>query len=225
MRYLIVHYSGMPSAEDAIARLCNSAYQVSAHYLIDENGTVTRMVPENMSAWHAGAAFWRGVRDINSASVGIELANPGHEHGYHPFPPVQMDAFVALASDIMARHGIPPAGVLGHSDVAPGRKIDPGELFDWAGLAKLDIGLWLNENMKDIVDTKDLVASMRQLSHIGYAVPLSPELGADILNPATGLHDVIAAFQRRYRQKQVDGILDDDTAWRIATVTKIVAAS
>lgn len=139
---LILHYTGMRSCEEALARLTDPAAQVSAHYVIGEDGTVWRLVPEERRAWHAGAGSWQGERDVNSRSIGIELVNPGHEWGYRPFPAIQMDALGALARSVMGRHGIAPARVLGHSDVAPSRKEDPGELFDWQGLARIGVGLW-----------------------------------------------------------------------------------
>ena len=139
---LVLHYTGMVSAEAAIERLCDPAAKVSAHYLIDEDGAVRRLVDENHRAWHAGEASWRGKSDINARSLGIELVNPGHEFGYRPFPEAQMAALEALAQDILARHTIEARNVVGHSDVAPRRKTDPGELFDWRRLAEAGIGLW-----------------------------------------------------------------------------------
>ena len=139
---LVFHYTGMSSRDDALDRLCNPAAKVSAHYVIDENGAVTALVNETKRAWHAGVAGWRGVRDVNGASIGVELVNPGHEYGYRPFPEAQMAACEALALDILSRWPIPPRNVVGHSDVATGRKTDPGELFDWARLAAAGIGLW-----------------------------------------------------------------------------------
>jgi len=127
---LILHYTGMNSAEDALARLCDPAAEVSAHYLIDQRGIIYRLVDEQCRAWHAGIACWAGETDINNRSIGIELVNPGHEFGYEPFPPRQMAALIALGQAIVERHPIPPWRVLGHSDVAPARKTDPGELFD-----------------------------------------------------------------------------------------------
>ena len=126
----------MATAALAVERLCDPTAQVSAHYLIDEDGTVVRMVAEEMRAWHAGKSFWRGVRDLNSTSIGIELANPGHDHGYRAFPEAQIVALMELAREIVERHGIAPDNIVGHSDIAPGRKIDPGELFPWRRLGR-----------------------------------------------------------------------------------------
>src|SRR5881397_3083891 len=138
---IVLHYTGMPDAEGALDRLTSPESKVSSHYLIDEDGTIYRLVDEAKRAWHAGKSRWRGITDVNSASIGIEIVNPGHEFGYRPFPEPQMDALVPLVADIVARHGVARANVVGHSDVAPARKQDPGELFDWARLAKLRLAL------------------------------------------------------------------------------------
>ena len=139
---LVLHYTGMITAEAALSRLCDPAAKVSAHYTIDEDGTIYAHVPEARRAWHAGVSFWAGKRNVNARSIGIELVNPGHEFGYRAFPRSQIAALIDLCRDILARHPIPAARVLGHSDVAPARKEDPGELFPWAQLAEAGIGLW-----------------------------------------------------------------------------------
>ncbi|GAB4145590.1 MAG: N-acetylmuramoyl-L-alanine amidase [Sphingomonadales bacterium] len=139
---LILHYTGMPTGAEALARLRDPTAKVSAHYLIEEDGRVFALVDEAARAWHAGVARWRGDDDINSRSIGIELVNPGHDWGYRPFPAPQMAALERLCADISTRHPVPPRHVLGHSDVAPARKQDPGPLFDWARLARRGIGLW-----------------------------------------------------------------------------------
>lgn len=139
---LILHYTGMKTAQGALERLQDPVAKVSAHYLVDEDGTVYRMVDEEKRAYHAGKSYWDGDRDTNSRSIGIEIVNPGHEWGYRPFPPAQMQAVIELCKEILSRHDIPAWNVLGHSDVAPERKEDPGELFDWELLAKNGIGLW-----------------------------------------------------------------------------------
>jgi N-acetylmuramoyl-L-alanine amidase len=194
---LVLHYTGMQSAEAAIERLTDPLSKVSCHWLIDEDGTVYRLVAEADRAWHAGKSFWAGERDINSRSIGIELVNPGHDWGYRPFPPAQMTALAELATGILERHAIPAARVLGHSDVAPARKQDPGELFDWAWLAARGIGLWPAEDAP--VGAGDLVA-----------------IGHEAETP-----DDVAAFQRRYRSKRVDGVLDAETRRRIGQVSAL----
>ena len=139
---LVLHYTGMQSAEAALDRLCDPAAKVSSHYDITEDGAVHALVPEEKRAWHAGLSFWAGIRNVNASSIGIELVNPGHEFGYRAFPAVQIAALKDLAGGILSRHSIPASRVLGHSDVAPARKEDPGELFPWEALAASGIGLW-----------------------------------------------------------------------------------
>jgi len=196
--HLVLHYTGMQSAGAALARLCDPAARVSSHYLVEEDGTMHALVPEQKRAWHAGISFWRGVRGLNNRSVGIEIVNPGHEWGYMPFPERQIDAVIALCREILARHPIPPRNIVAHSDIAPDRKQDPGELFPWPGLAEAGIGLWTDAE----ADPGDLAAD---LAAIGYDTSLDP-------GPVT------AAFQRRFRPSLVDGVADLQTAARIAAV-------
>lgn len=193
---LVLHYTGMPGAEDALARLCDPAAKVSAHWLIDEAGTVWRLVPEERRAWHAGLACWRGARDVNGRSIGVELVNPGHEWGYRPFPEPQMAALTELALGILARHPIPPGNVVGHSDVAPTRKQDPGELFDWPRLARAGIGRWPRGR-----------APFRALT-AAEADDLLAGLGWDVTDPTAAM----IAFQRHFRPARIDGVLDEETA-------------
>lgn len=134
---IVIHYTGMQTGAAALERMRDPAAKVSAHYMIEEDGRVFRLVTEDKRAWHAGVSHWQGVDDINSCSIGIELVNPGHEWGYRPFPEAQMQALVDLIADIRGRHAIPNNRIVGHSDVAPGRKQDPGELFDWARVRAL----------------------------------------------------------------------------------------
>ena len=191
---IVLHYTGMPSAEEAIERMCDPAAKVSAHYCIDEDGTVTRLVPEDKRAWHAGRSYWRGITDVNSASVGIELVNPGHEWGYRPFPDAQMEALVPLLAAIKARHDVPRANIVGHSDVAPARKEDPGELFDWPALARA--GLCHALPPAQLVPP-DEAAARAAMMRFGY-----PDA------PTTAL---MRAFQRRWRPARCDGVLDAET--------------
>jgi N-acetylmuramoyl-L-alanine amidase len=207
----------MQSGAEAIARLCDPQAEVSAHYVVDEDGRILQLVDERLRAWHAGIAYWRGIRDINSVSIGIELVNPGHAYGYRPFPDMQIAAVIALTGDIMQRHALRPEDVIGHADVAPGRKQDPGELFPWQRLGEAGIGLWPNgsKNAGDI-------GLWDGLSAIGYAVPNGD--GADILAPETAAHDVIHAFQQRFRPHKLDGVADAETRGLIAAVADLAQA-
>jgi N-acetylmuramoyl-L-alanine amidase len=202
---LVLHYTGMKSAAEALERLCDPAAAVSAHYLIDEDGTVWCLVPEDRRAWHAGVSSWRGVSDVNDASIGIELVNPGHEFGYRPFPEAQIAALETLCRASLARHPIPPRNVVGHSDVAPLRKDDPGEFFPWARLARAGIGLWPEPPLPP---APARAALPRLLAAIGYAVP-------------DELARVVTAFQRRYRPARCDGAADDETRRLVAAVARL----
>ena len=204
---LVLHYTGMTSAPAAIARLRDPDAAVSSHYVVDEDGAVSRLVPEALRAAHAGVSFWRGASDLNDRSIGIEIVNPGHEWGYRPFPAVQIEAVAALARAILGRHPIPPCNVVGHSDVAPDRKQDPGELFPWRALARRDgIGIWPEDDGAEGFDPEPADPSVLEavLDAIGYPAVL-PSLR-------------IAAFQRRWRQARVDGIADRGTARRADAV-------
>ena len=201
---LVLHYTGMPSAEAALSRLCDPAAKVSAHYTIDEDGTVYALVPEARRAWHAGLSFWAGLRSVNACSIGIELVNPGHEFGYRAFPQSQIAALKNLCRDILARQPIPAARVLGHSDIAPARKQDPGELFPWAELAADGIGLW------------------PQIS--------SGECGADGLarfgyDPDVPQDKTITAFQRHFRPQKLDGLWDGECARLLAGLLALLPAA
>lgn len=181
---LILHYTGMESAEAALTRLTDPAAKVSAHYTVDEDGTIYRHVDEDRRAWHAGHSFWRGETDINAHSIGVEIVNPGHEFGYREFPAAQMAAVTALCRDIMARHDIVDEDVLAHSDIAPARKEDPGELFPWPLLAKHGIGIYPDVSDEDAVKAAAINIE-RALHDYGY-------------DPRVKLRDKIVAFQRHY---------------------------
>ncbi len=192
---LVLHYTGMEDAASAIARLSDPEAKVSCHYLVAEDGTVLRMVGEDKRAWHAGQSWWRGITDVNSASIGIEIVNPGHEFGYRPFAEEQMDALVPLVADIVKRNDIPRANVVGHSDIAPARKQDPGELFDWARLAKL--GLALPRPTKNLMDPL--------WTDSGFLLALE-RFGYDVRNKDAA----IMAFQRRFRPELLDAEIDGE---------------
>jgi N-acetylmuramoyl-L-alanine amidase len=201
---LVLHYTGMASAVAALDRLCDPAAEVSAHYLIAEDGTVYRLVPEDARAWHAGASFWAGATNLNSRSIGIELANAGHDGGLPDFPEPQMAALTALARDIVGRHGIASHRVLGHSDIAPERKQDPGERFDWARLAHAGVGIWPAAEVVPDIGPPDILTVQHGLARFGYRVD------------PTGIHDpqtacVLRAFQRHFRPARIDGAADSET--------------
>ena len=202
---LILHYTGMPTAAAALDRLCDPGAKVSAHYLIEEDGSVVQLVPEERQAWHAGVSHWQGRARLNGCSIGIELVNPGHEWGYRPFTEAQYDACIALCRSILTRWPIPPGRVLAHSDVAPARKQDPGELFDWPRLAAAGIGLWPPPGAGAPRPVGQLQSD---LARLGYEVAQSGRL-----DEATCL--VVAAFQRRFRPARVDGLPDRETLARL----------
>jgi N-acetylmuramoyl-L-alanine amidase len=194
---LVLHYTGMASAEAALARLCDPASKVSAHYTITETGNVYAHVPEDRRAWHAGLSFWAGVRNVNACSIGIELVNPGHEFGYRAFPAAQIAALKNLGREILARHPIPASRVLGHSDVAPARKEDPGELFPWEELAASGIGLWPGP-AQSVLGADDL-----------------PRFGYD---PDVPLDKTITAFQRHFRAQRLTGEWDQECGLKLASL-------
>ncbi len=213
---LVLHYTGMQRCADALDRLCDPAAKVSAHWLVDEDGTVYRLVGEDRRAWHAGVAHWRGHDDVNARSIGIELHNPGHEFGYRPFPQAQMAALIPLCRDILARHPIPPRNIVGHSDVAPARKQDPGERFDWARLAAAGIGLWPGPVAATSHDSRIDELQVR-LAAYGYGVPAS-----GVLDDAT--RSVLAAFQRHFRPAAVTGEPDAETVAILGALEKLTSA-
>jgi len=208
---LILHYTGMASGAGALERLCDPASQVSAHYVVEEDGRILQLVPEARRAWHAGQSFWAGERDMNSASIGIEIVNPGHDGGMPGFPQPQIEAVIRLCKDILARHDIPATKVLAHSDIAPDRKIDPGEIFPWGKLAAAGVGHYvkpypieegpiLQRGMTG-VDVEKLQA---MLAMYGYGLRVS-----NLYGPKT--ESVVKAFQRHFRPERVDGITDRST--------------
>ncbi len=209
---LVLHYTGMPDAESAMKLLTTVEGKVSSHYTVDEDGTVYAHVPENLRAWHAGVSSWGGATDINSRSIGIEIVNPGHEYGYRPFVPAQIKVVMALCHGILKRWPITPARVLAHSDIAPGRKIDPGELFPWDDFAAHGIGRWprahLQQSSAQVInagDKGDHVARLQgDLARYGYGIEV------------TGVFDeraqtVVSAFQRHFRRSNFDGVADGET--------------
>jgi N-acetylmuramoyl-L-alanine amidase len=204
---VIIHYTGMRTANDALKRLCNKETEVSSHYLIDIDGRLDQLVDEKDCAWHAGVSSWHDRTSLNQYSIGIELVNPGHDYGYLSFPEVQMNTLMELLHQLTSRYTIKHSMILGHSDIAPNRKADPGELFDWRGLAIQGYGLWpnievlLTDNVllfQENTDSELLLSLQKKLQSIGYHIP------------ATGIYDkqsfdIITAFKRRYCPEFVDG--------------------
>ncbi len=217
---LVLHYTGMETGGAAIERLRDPAAKVSSHYVVEEDGRVFALVPEERRAWHAGLSWWRGHLSLNDRSIGIEIVNPGHEWGYRDFPSAQIEAVIALSQAILGRHGIPARNVVAHRDIAPERKQDPGERFPWARLAEAGIGLWPGPAPDEaralapvmIGEEGPGVRALRQtLRRIGYRVV--PE----------GAHDrtlavTVAAFQRHWAQHRTDGVADGETRWRAGRV-------
>jgi N-acetylmuramoyl-L-alanine amidase len=208
---IVLHYTGMPDVEGAITRLCTAGTDVSAHYIVLEDGRVVQSVPESKRAWHAGIGFWAGESDINSCSIGIEIINRGHDWGYPDFPRRQIAAVTALCRGIMLRHELPTHRVLGHSDVSPSRKKDPGEKFPWHSLANSGVGHWVQaapivrgEAVKLGAEGEHVLALQHALARYGYGIA------------ATGTYDtqtmeVVTAFQRHFRPERVDGVTDHST--------------
>lgn len=217
---LILHYTGVPTAADALELLLSPKAQVSAHYFVDEDGTILQLVPEARRAWHAGRSFWAGEEDMNSASIGIEIVHPGHADP-RPFPPEQIDAVARLCLDICARNAIPASRVLGHSDIAIGRKIDPGEFFPWKELAARGIGHYVSPSPFGAGPTLEQGASgaevaglQQMLADYGYKIVANGRYDADTA-------EVVAAFQRHFRPRLVDGRADFST---MTTLRKLTGA-
>jgi N-acetylmuramoyl-L-alanine amidase len=217
---LILHYTGMRNAQEAIDRLRDPAAHVSSHYVVDEDGDVLRLVPEEGRAWHAGVSYWRGRTELNARSLGIEIVNPGHEWGYRDFPVLQLAVVCDLCLAILSRHAIPACNIVAHSDVAPDRKEDPGERFDWRGLAQNGVGLWPQDvpdlgttgAVRDATSLRDVRAA---LGEIGYRVvpegPFDPALAA-----------VLRAFQRHWRPEAITGQADAGTLARLLGVRQLI---
>jgi N-acetylmuramoyl-L-alanine amidase len=208
---ILLHYTGMPDAEGALAQLCTAGTNVSAHYVVLEDGRIVQCVPEGKRAWHAGVGSWAGEDDINSCSIGVEIVNPGHDWGYPEFPLRQIAAVIALCRGIMLRRGVPSHRVLAHSDVAPSRKKDPGEKFPWHSLANSGVGHWVQpapivsgEAIK-LGTINDSVRNLQQaLARYGYGISASGKYD-------TATMEVVAAFQRHFRPARVDGVADHST--------------
>ncbi len=207
---VVLHYTGMRTGPEALDRLRDPESKVSSHYMVEEDGRIFRLVPEARRAWHAGVSYWKGERNINGASIGIEIVNPGHEFGYRVFPDIQIAAVIALVGDIRTRWQIGNGRIVGHSDVAPGRKDDPGELFPWKQIAEAGHGLWVEVPaapglpLAEGAQGVEVFALQAGFTRLGYDLPPSGKFDADT-------KAVVTAFQRHWRQDKIDGIADGET--------------
>lgn len=215
---IVLHYTGMPDADAALERLRTAASKVSSHYFVYEDGRVMQLVQESRRAWHAGVSSWAGETDINSCSIGIEIANPGHQYGYRDFPRRQIAAVTALCRGILTRNTISPERVVAHSDVAPSRKQDPGEKFPWRTLYESGVGRWVppakitEGTLLALDDHGEAVEDMqRALAEYGYGVAVTGSFDS-------ATYDVVVAFQRHFRPSRVDGVYDSSTRNTLQTL-------
>ncbi|MBL42313.1 MAG: N-acetylmuramoyl-L-alanine amidase [Rhodospirillaceae bacterium] len=219
---IVIHYTGMKSEQESLEQLCNTSSKVSSHFLINYSGDIFSLVEEEKRAWHAGVSFWNGENDINSSSIGIELDNPGHEYGYKPFTESQMVSLEKLISYLIKKYNIPLYNIVGHSDIAPLRKKDPGEFFEWKRLAKKNLSIWpkkilLNpfNNISIGEKSRSVLKVQKSLSEIGYKINQDAYYGAE-----TKL--VLQAFQRRFRSNKFDGCFDNITGMMIHSVNSLI---
>jgi N-acetylmuramoyl-L-alanine amidase len=216
---IVLHYTGMPTGEAALARLRDPAAKVSSHYLVEEDGRVFRLVPEERRAWHAGISSWKGEHDINGRSIGVEIVNPGHEFGYRPFPDAQVASVIELLTDIRSRWTVEDGYIVGHSDVAPDRKDDPGELFPWKRLAEAGHGLWAEAAaapgapLGEGEEGAGVFALQAGFTRLGYDCAPSGKFDAHTAA-------VVTAFQRHWRPDKVDGIADGETRARLIALLR-----
>ncbi|OXE36245.1 MAG: N-acetylmuramoyl-L-alanine amidase [Phenylobacterium zucineum] len=216
---VVLHYTGMQTGEEALTRLRDPAAKVSSHYLVEEDGRIFHLVPEARRAWHAGVSFWKGETDINGRSIGIELVNPGHEWGYRAFPQAQIRAVTALVGDIRTRWMIDNGGIIGHADVAPDRKEDPGELFPWKALALAGHGLWVEPAaapgapLVEGAEGAGVFALQAGLTRLGYNCAPSGVFDAHTAA-------VVRAFQRHWRPEKFDGLADGETRARLIALLR-----
>ncbi len=211
---LILHYTGMKNAKEALHHLCSPKSQVSAHYLVEENGKTHHLVPDEKRAWHAGVSYWKGKTDMNSASIGIEIVNPGHDFGYRDFPDKQIKSVISLCRDLIKKYTISLAHIQGHSDIAVTRKIDPGHLFPWETLAKEGVGLWPAPNEMDYQAAEDIILNPDTLHE------LLTGFGYD---PSKPLDELVIAFHRRYMPEKFKDCHDSPSEPDIATCAKLLA--
>lgn len=232
---VVLHYTGMQDAEIALARLCDPAPaagrypgpwqspaapadaplgKVSSHYVVDEAGAIYRLVQEEHRAWHAGASSWEGEADVNARAIGIEIVNGGHDFDLPDFTDAQIESVIALLRDILARHRLTPSRVVGHSDVAPERKLDPGEKFPWKRLADAGVSIWPSQAGDALQSDNDRVGRVQgQLSHFGYSLERTGAMDA-------ATRAALRAFQRRFRPANIDGLIDEETQSLLAAVAR-----
>jgi N-acetylmuramoyl-L-alanine amidase len=219
---VVLHYTGMRTGEAALGRLCDPQAKVSSHYMIEEDGRVFRLVPEERRAWHAGVSYWRGRRNVNGDSIGIEIVNPGHEFGYRAFPDAQVAAVIELLADIRSRWTVEDRDIVGHSDVAPARKEDPGELFPWKRLAEAGHGLWVEAApapgapIAEGEEGAAVFALQAGLTRLGYDLPPSGKFEAETTT-------IVKAFQRHWRPERIDGVADGETRARLIALLRLAA--
>lgn len=219
---IILHYTDMKSAEQARDRLCDPQAKVSAHYLISKTGHIVRLVPEDKVAYHAGISFWRGRSSLNAYSIGIELDNLGHLHGPELFPNVQLESLFALIDMIRERYNIPDHNIVGHSDIAPSRKKDPGELFPWDKLAAEGHGIWspllekipLQDDLNFSPSTRDYVLAQKALTDIGYQIDQRGQFSLE-------MEHILLAFQRHFTPLNVTGLLDLETIQALSIIREL----
>ncbi|MFZ5729719.1 MAG: N-acetylmuramoyl-L-alanine amidase [Pseudomonadota bacterium] len=219
---IVLHYTGMATGQGALDRLRDPEAKVSSHYLVEEDGRIFSLVAEERRAWHAGVSFWKGETDVNGRSIGIEIVNPGHDLGYRPFPEAQIAAVIDLIADIRTRWTVTDARIIGHSDVAPSRKIDPGELFPWRRLAEAGHGLWVEPPpapgpaLAEGEEGAGVFALQAGLTRLGYDCAPSGRFDA-------GTATIVSAFQRHWRPEKVDGVADGETRARLIALLRAAA--
>ncbi|MFN3574052.1 MAG: N-acetylmuramoyl-L-alanine amidase [Phenylobacterium sp.] len=219
---IVLHYTGMATGQGALDRLRDPEAKVSSHYLVEEDGRIFSLVAEERRAWHAGVSFWKGETDVNGRSIGIEIVNPGHDLGYRPFPEAQIAAVIDLIADIRTRWMVTDARIVGHSDVAPSRKIDPGELFPWRRLAEAGHGLWVEPPpapgpaLAEGEEGAGVFALQAGLTRLGYDCAPSGRFDA-------GTATIVSAFQRHWRPEKVDGVADGETRARLIALLRAAA--
>ena len=217
---IVLHYTGMRTGEEALARLRDPEAKVSSHYVVEEDGRTFRLVPEERRAWHAGVSFWKGEADVNTRSIGVEIVNPGHEFGYRPFPDAQIAAVIELISDIRSRWMVEDDKIVGHSDIAPDRKDDPGELFPWKRLAEAGHGLWVEPPaapgapLGEGEEGAGVFALQAGFTRLGYDCAPSGRFDAHTTA-------VVRAFQRHWLQTRFDGVADGDTRARLIALLRL----